>query len=102
LIAALATVTFLRHGAASSGWRIIGPGCSRAIRHAAQIDAEALIDRPQDFALDDIPTPMSESQVDAALGLLHSVLPDLHAVKLYDEKLGVVLGAAPTHRLVEA
>lgn len=50
----------------------------------SQIDIEALVDRLQSFALGDNPGAMSERQVDAALRLLNSALPDLHEVTLND------------------
>ena len=46
-----------------------------------QIDAGALIDRLQDFALGSDGDAMSENQVAAAIGLLDLVLPDLHEIQ---------------------
>jgi hypothetical protein len=68
----------------------------------AQINAEALIDRLQDFALGSDGDAMSESQVDVALALLDRTLPDLHGIRLTDGRPRVKLGEAATHRLVEA
>lgn len=56
-----------------------------------QRDAETLIDRLQHHALADAPGTMSDLQVDAALGLLDRVLPDLHGVELTTSNLRRIL-----------
>jgi hypothetical protein len=48
----------------------------------ADIDAAALIDKLQAFALAEAPGSLTDAQAAAALALLDRIMPDLHHVEL--------------------